>query len=1414
LFAEDVSDDSFHLDENSNIDQAMLGLYSLPDQVFTQQRSFARLDSGRRLSNSVYDTSTLLHQSSSYIPQEDYDPMLDGGYIDSTEEQITQELSESLWNYETSEDWQTALSKDSEEPLSIHRNESCNSSDDDEFGDFQSAADSTPASLGKEDKESKVEALLQTPQSSLSEATAPAENSSLGSGTTSGSTINTVGLVRRLDELMHSTSTSMDDSKDLATTLSNDDYSTPVLLAHARELLERTTPAKHPEETILFVKSENNSDSDATSTINVRRQQSLSYATPSRQLAPEFSSSDRVSLDLPVSDLTTLEGQWIRRRQLERERTFATAIDPDIPTLKDIMNGLPEQYQLPENMVDEGSNEANNSMVRILNSVPWGYVHDIAQTQSTLKEQDMLIWDDFFVGQLSQLDSSLQSVQKLMAASVKPAKLEAANSMVHSCEENLRLARIYWDRSSKALDAATSQESDGKVGGLLGYARLLELWDQKESLVELHNILEHLEDAIAQEQDIVRRIDTFDFKQSRAQDEYVELVHRAESLRNALDGKLASLSCLKDFRQNRLTSVLEERFWDRLKFLARQCVVKACRGQDVPVSEYRCLMKASFGLFEASWSNHLSLIEPSDSMQADSRFEESTGWSRNIVSSVIYELDRCLAIALLEPIEPEDSEYMKDLRSLEIELETGWGDSAKLKSLTHNLVTIRFDFEACMFYLPKVATRLCECLLGVLKAFLVFYREHACLDEPEFAENDTVSSSVESMSYVAKRLCSAAESLWEKCELVMTHLLDEYKHFAGRRNLRLADGGGLDIVFWEQELQGLHTTKHVFSSLLCLKEVFLGKFLPAEKNLETKSSVVFDSFSELARDHLRIVHSEAMTSMGRMLGKESWHLISFRNLKESEKKVDRSSSHFPSREALMCALQSALRGHEGLTTNIAASSHPRDISSLDSLSLDQPESLHLWNDILSAPAARSENSKIARIHGIIDSGLQNSEEDGHRLVTHTITDGLIPWVSRLVLVALKLPQVAGDAFSCIENLFDLYFVTVFRLCAGSRRNERLILGDDSSVAFESIPFGSPRSRASSPSLPTKAGLERSPSGKPPSIPYRTSVTISSTLDVEMCAPMLKDIPETLKLRKFIDRAQTELQANVKLDRVDSWIGNPKLGGDPEEYACAAAKSIERREAAIWSCLTVASLADLLHTAMQRYSTISEDFDSGLHMFNRYVEDTVDIVESMYVKGSEIACTRAMAPFTIVKEIVEVGVDWEENKLHEQPNEYVDNLCERVCLIWAFVATSGKLPQHLVAVVWERLQSLVYLTLLEGFSRVIYCSTEGRALMALDLASVASNLRRDAVCDRLEVYDLPLSPPRVSPTYGKQYVDLYVKVFYYPRDDILGWISDNYCSYRLHHMITLLSSSQDRGRENLAPAVVEQIKILYDTKQTG
>lgn len=130
----------------------------------------------------------------------------------------------------------------------------------------------------------------------------------------------------------------------------------------------------------------------------------------------------------------------------------------------------------------------------------------------------------------------------------------------------------------------------------------------------------------------------------------------------------------------------------------------------------------------------------------------------------------------------------------------------------------------------------------------------------------------------------------------------------------------------------------------------------------------------------------------------------------------------------------------------------------------------------------------------------------------------------------------------------------------------------------------------------------------------------------------------------------------------------------------------------------------------------------------------------------------------------VGAGWEESRINEHSNDYVDEICDRYASIWHSLSSSTyALPRGILEVTWEHICEGGFLSLLEGFSRVPYCSTEGRSLMSMDLASFSDGIDAASIIHRLQADTLTSSPPLVSPKRAMSYIDMYIKVFYYPEE---------------------------------------------------
>jgi hypothetical protein len=135
------------------------------------------------------------------------------------------------------------------------------------------------------------------------------------------------------------------------------------------------------------------------------------------------------------------------------------------------------------------------------------------------------------------------------------------------------------------------------------------------------------------------------------------------------------------------------------------------------------------------------------------------------------------------------------------------------------------------------------------------------------------------------------------------------------------------------------------------------------------------------------------------------------------------------------------------------------------------------------------------------------------------------------------------------------------------------------------------------------------------------------------------------------------------------------------------------------------------------------------------------------------------------QILAVGGGWEESELHENPNEYVEYVCDFMSLLWYNLTTTPTLlPRDILKATWEDLVGGGYMVLLDAFSKVPFCSTEGRSLMSMDLASYASGTKFGSMSSRFDGY------PQTSIVFNDfcsyrsmAYVDTYIKLYYFPAE---------------------------------------------------
>jgi hypothetical protein len=1122
-----------------------------------------------------------------------------------------------------------------------------------------------------------------------------------------------------------------------------------------------------------------------------------------------------LSLRLPLDDLTLPEARFVRRlQQQQQQQTLKQSSSSDIPMTSSFevwesqdINRWPDYYFTNPDLDDT---------VSVLLSLPWHHVHGQMNDGNTSKscepdaicnEQRSLqqvseLWDQDITARLCELDAASQRIQNEILVRIQPHRsvLEHANALLAECEKNIRLAFLYHERSLEAIHRAKGSESDAT--GLVGHAILLQAWTSRDQYSDLNGVLKSVDEIWKREKELIDRIDNFDLYHSNALEEYRTVMALTDEAAETISSnELVNLRCLDGIRVR--LSGMGERFWGKMLQLANEMVAAGCRKKD------------SF-----DWAEYERLIQAAVDLHAKADIHQykntdlPTSWTKNMLTAFCFEADRTLASSLIWPVNRSKSDFEEELREMAFEIDRHWGDCAKLKTISHNLVTIRFVYESKLNYLPRVFRRLCEQLLEILFLYDQMKQWHMSQskENPHF---QAVFVSLEELS----------NELWDYCVGVVTKCLDEFLHFSANGELFIAAESGVDDSLWRADLDSYHHILLMTGKFLSLKHCFLNvksdnpqdPFATSTNSKSNSSALLLEKLSDVFRRHLRTVHVEAMNAIGRKLASESWTLHKFSLAKVA---AASDSTMLNSKDFLRCCLDACENDVVGVDFEIEDFSRCSFADILSRCDLFDIAHSPREESQSKSPAPRDSRGTInssgtARIDifELLDAIIHdtiNNETMG--VAPQSVTKELVSWASRLLATMRHLPLIAEDVSAVVANLSDLYITTVLRLCAGSAKGERILLGEDPISKPCQIPEDFPpclrdENSAGSPIFSSFRKNRRQ------SYP-RTSSILSTFLEAEICAPLPRDSDDVKQLNAFVKRAQSSLKDVVNLDMVDSWIVDA-VADNLEEQASDAARLLAKRQGAILGCIFVAGFVDAVTDAAGQFLSaipISTFADSVvLNSLRSYNQTCLNVTPILLQVTNQIACARAVSTVTIVSDILKVASGWEEAKLHEHPNDYVDLLTDKCSFIWGYLVASTKMPQTIMKNTWENLVQACYVSMLEGFSRVSYCSTEGRALMKLDLACFAAGITPESVSERLDNI-LPVNkPPTVHPARGMTYVDTFVKVFYYPKDDAMQWIAENYSNYHMNHSLALANSIAASNPENYAESYnesAEYVKSIY------
>lgn len=139
------------------------------------------------------------------------------------------------------------------------------------------------------------------------------------------------------------------------------------------------------------------------------------------------------------------------------------------------------------------------------------------------------------------------------------------------------------------------------------------------------------------------------------------------------------------------------------------------------------------------------------------------------------------------------------------------------------------------------------------------------------------------------------------------------------------------------------------------------------------------------------------------------------------------------------------------------------------------------------------------------------------------------------------------------------------------------------------------------------------------------------------------------------------------------------------------------------------------------------------------------------------------------------VNWEVTDVMSQHSNYIDVLLEEMNILnerLNNIASLIPLSEEVHASIWENVAHLITHTLVEGFSCAKKCTNGGRALMQLDFIQLKSKFEK-------------LSSLRPMP--HKDYVESYIKAYYYPENPLEEWIKEHK-EYSLKQLIGLIYSA--------------------------
>lgn len=700
-------------------------------------------------------------------------------------------------------------------------------------------------------------------------------------------------------------------------------------------------------------------------------------------------------------------------------------------------------------------------------------------------------------------------------------------------------------------------------------------------------------------------------------------------------------------------------------------------------------------------------------------------------------------------------------------------------------------------------------------------------------QDNNVSDDQEKFEELSISISSNKRALWLHCKSILVHFLETI--FTSTEDKEEEDWS----LTWRQDLESLSDIYKLCEQFLTIGRSFVEvgdldlarSFLSESKN----ECDLRKSFGRLCERYISGAHEEAMTEIGTMMASETWDLLPIDFVENG----DDEDSH----SQVIKSINKFLLGVQQSTCTLVARENCRQAwynkfnsqptKTLESFFEEGQNPFGLVE--IDGAKEKSENltslDLTLTLDGIIDERktlfdkvLSYSSKSEIVLATKTALNGLARWSIRLLDINTKLPIVTSQIVTVICNLYDLYFLTVFRLCSGTGGNESILLGTNKRsdhILIDRFPrdIPPPQSGFRNFNRSNSFGMPRNSSNSQldPVLKRFMNMLVTKYCVADINAPHLSEEDGIAKANRFITRGQASLASWISLEQVESWVlCHDDLSRRDENLYTA--KCMEKLFAASSSCLFVTCLLEACIFKMNSGSVTKKNSP-----IIKYYKHLIGAINTIHLKSMQICGSRAImsrktvanVSYSLVyflllylnfslpsfQKIVALGDVWAGSKIKEHCNTYIDQLSDRYLTLWDHLSTSSlAASEGILHDVWKHVLESGYLALLEGFAKVHNCSTEGRALMSIDLASFSSNINKRAITERfIETFGKKkdfVPPPPITNMRGMQYVDMYIKVFYFPQEDALKWIEENREEYHLAQLLSLVSN----GAHNQMPSI--------------